>query len=66
MKDLNDIEFVKDEKIDTETLSQVFENLLEDAEKSNKGNGAAGRRFRVNSVQLSKSFLSMRKVTTVK
>ena len=34
--------------------------------KSNKGNGAAGRRFRLSTVAISKSFLDMRKVTPKK
>jgi len=60
------IEFVKDGLINIEALEAEFAGILADAVKSNKGNGAAGRRFRLSTVAISKSFLDMRKVTPKK
>jgi len=62
-KDLN---FVADNTINLIDLEQALNSILEDAKKCNKGNGAAGRRFRLNTVKLGKSFLKMRSVTPVK
>lgn len=56
----------RENKIDTEKLKEIFDRILQDAEKSNKVNYHAARRFRVNSTNLSKAFLEMRKVSPVK
>jgi uncharacterized Zn finger protein len=62
-----DEEFVVDGKIDVEKLQSVLEGIVKDAAKANKGNKAAGRRFRLATIELGKvSFLAMRKVTPVK
>lgn len=53
-------------RIDEEKLEAVLSAILADAKKSNKGNGHAARRFRVNTVSLEKSFLKMRQATPVK
>jgi len=60
------VEFVVDGLINIEALEAEFASILKDAEKSNKGNGAAARRFRLSTTALSKSFLDMRKVSTKK
>jgi hypothetical protein len=59
-------EFVTQGAINIEALESSFADILSDAVKSNKGNGAAGRRFRLSTVAISKSFLDMRKVTAKK
>lgn len=56
----------EDGSIDLETLESTFASIMADAKKSNKGNGAAGRRFRCNSLALGKVFLPLRKATPVK
>jgi len=53
-----------DGKIDIENLKKVFDGLLFDAEKCNKGVVLAGRRFRNTTVELGKNTFSvLRKVT---
>jgi hypothetical protein len=61
--DVKDLELVGKDSIKIENLKVAFEAILADAEKANKGNTAAGRRFRLNTTAISKSFLEMRKVT---
>jgi len=63
---IKDFTFVADGKIDEEKLEEALAMILADAKKANKGNGAAGRRFRLNTVSISKDFLDMRKVTPKK
>ena len=59
-----DFDFVtNDGKIDIDSLSSAFTSILNDAEKANNGKLAAARRFRTNTVKLSKEFLLMRNVT---
>lgn len=53
-------------EINIEALEAVFESILDDAKKSNRDNGAAGRRFRNNTTALGKAFIGMRVVTPVK
>jgi len=62
---VKDIEFVtKDNKIDLDALEAAFNSILNDAKKAFLPRGAAAaRRFRVNTVELSKHFLPMRDVT---
>ena len=62
-----EVNFVTPEgKIDVETLKSVFDTIVADAEKSNANNGAAGTRFRINTVALSKEFTALRKLAPVK
>lgn len=63
---IKDFSFIIDGKIDEEKLEEAFNMILADAKKANKGNGAAGRRFRLNTISISKDFLDMRKVTPKK
>jgi hypothetical protein len=60
--------FKVDEKtINLEKLEYTLAEVAKDAVKANKGNKAAGRRFRLNTIALGKeSFLEMRKLTPVK
>lgn len=53
-------------KLDLETLSTAFEVILKDAEKANKGNTAAARRFRINTKALEKAFPVLRATTPKK
>ena len=58
---------VNNKTIDLEKLESILKDVLKDAGKANKGNKAAGRRFRLNTIALGKqSFLEMRKLTPVK
>jgi hypothetical protein len=57
------IEFIAGGKIDEEVLDMILGEIREDARKSNKGNTTAGRRFRLNTTALEKSFIGMRKVS---
>ena len=66
MSEFENVNFVENNKINTEALAEAFNAILVDAEKANKDNGAAGRRFRLQTVELSKAFLDMRKVTPKK
>jgi hypothetical protein len=50
-----------EKKIDLEKLQEAVNNLVMNAEKSNKGNKAAGRRFRVGSFELQSLLKEMRK-----
>lgn len=59
-------EYVVDGKVNIEALEAKFAEIVEDATKSNNGNGAAGRRFRVSTVAISRDFLEMRKATPKK
>lgn len=45
------------------SLEIALTSIKLDSEKANKGNKAAGRRFRLNTTALSKHFLEMRKAT---
>jgi len=65
-KESEELNFIDADKIDIDTLEAVFASITEDAKKANKNNGAAGRRFRCNSLALGKVFLDLRKVTPVK
>ncbi len=53
----------KDGKIQTELLKTAMESIIQDAEKANNGQLAAGRRFRLNTISLSKIFKDMREAT---
>jgi hypothetical protein len=53
--DVKDLELVGKDSIKIENLKVAFEAILADT--------AAGRRFRLNTTAISKSFLEMRKVT---
>ncbi len=54
-------------KIDIENLKRVFDGILFDAEKCNKGVVLAGRRFRNSTVELGKNtFPELRKITPKK
>lgn len=55
--------FDKEGKFNIELLSSTLEKLVKDAEKCNKGVKAAGRRFRLKTVELEKAFKKMRKLS---
>jgi hypothetical protein len=61
--DVKDLELISKGSINVENLKVAFDAILADAEKANKGNTAAGRRFRLNTTNISKSFLEMRKIS---
>ncbi len=65
--DTRKMSFITDEgKIDIDQLQIACNSLMMDAVKCNKGNYDAGRRFRLNTVDLEKrAFLDMRKVSPV-
>jgi hypothetical protein len=48
-------------KINVKELASTFKNLVISAVKSNSGNVTAGRRFRLESIQLEKDLINMRK-----
>lgn len=64
--DVRKLSFINDGKINIRSLVTALTSIIQDAEKSNKGNGASGRRFRLNTVAISKAFLDMRTTTPVK
>jgi len=49
------------QEINLEVLSENLSAILLDAAKYNKGNKAAGRRVRTNSIKLEKMFKEIRK-----
>jgi hypothetical protein len=49
--------------IDMDNLEIALTSIKLDADKANKGNKAAGRRFRLNTTAISKHFLEIRKLT---
>jgi len=53
----------KDGKIDTDNLTTAVEALVKDAMKSNDGQLAAGRRFRINTIKIAEAFKELRKIT---
>lgn len=56
-----------DGKIDIENLKRVFDGIIFDAEKCNRGVVLAGRRFRNTTTELGKNtFLELRKITPKK
>jgi len=58
------MEFItENDEIDIDALELALNSILNDAKKANKGALAASRRFRVNTIDISKHFLSMRNVT---
>lgn len=61
--DTRETTFVKSGKIDVDTLSTAFTALTQDAARANDGNLAAARRFRINSVAVSKAFKELREAT---
>lgn len=52
-----------DGKINMENLTIILDSIKADAEKSNAGNTAAGRRFRNNTNMLTTEFRKMRAVS---
>jgi hypothetical protein len=50
-------------KINIETLTKALTSIIKDAERSNRGNKTAGRRFRLNTKAMDKIFLELRKIT---
>lgn len=57
----------EDGKINIENLESTFETILNEAEKSNKGNKAAARRFRIEIRLLEKTiFRALRGITPKK
>jgi hypothetical protein len=57
----------KEDLILTEELMALFESMIVDIEKSNRGNKAAARRFRVKANKLEKIILpDLRKITPKK
>ena len=65
--DTRPVSFItKEGKINIDELQEALDSVIADAVESNKGNGAGGRRFRNNTIELEKKFLNMRKVTPVK
>lgn len=53
----------KDGKIDTVNLTTAVEALIKDAAKANDGQLAAGRRFRINTINIAKAFKDLREIT---
>jgi len=61
--DVDKLDLLKGKTIDLDNLNTALTSIKLDAEKANKGNKAAGRRFRLNTVAISAKFLEIRKVT---
>jgi hypothetical protein len=60
---VEDLKLSTGKEINLSELAKAFESIAADAERANKGNKAAGRRFRLNTTALSKGFLEIRKIT---
>jgi len=61
--DVAALDLTKGTAIDLANLDIALTSIKLDAEKANKGNKAAGRRFRLNTVAISQKFLEIRKIT---